>query len=90
MSRVPSNFMNDYKTYITIEDPQRVILSNLPFPSGQKIEIKIKVVDERRLTLAKEMRDLFKELQALPSSQEITEEEIAAEIDAYREHPLGE
>ena len=84
MSRVPSKFMNDYKTYITIEDPQRVILSNLPFQSGQKIEIKIKVVDERRLALAKEMRDLFKELQALPSSQEITEEEIAAEIDAYR------
>jgi|GEM_PF-2720416 antitoxin ParD1/3/4 len=58
MSRVPSKFMNNYKTYITIEDPQRVILSDLPFQSGQKIEIKIKVVDERRLALAKEMRDL--------------------------------
>jgi hypothetical protein len=90
MSRVPSKFMNDYKTYITIEYPQRVILSNLPFPSGQKIENTIKVIDERRLALAKEMRDLFKELQTLPSSQEITEEEIAAEIDAYREPPLGE
>lgn len=31
--------METYKTYITIENPDRVVLSNLPFQVGQRVEI---------------------------------------------------
>jgi hypothetical protein len=34
--------------------------------------------------LANELKALFKEIQALPQAQTITEEDIAAEIAAYR------
>lgn len=29
--------MNAYKKYITITDPSQVILSDLPFPVGQRV-----------------------------------------------------
>ena len=76
--------MTTYKKYLILEDPQKLILSDLPFASGQKIEITISSEVENRKVLIEEMKELFKEIQALPSSQAITEEEIAAEIDAYR------
>jgi hypothetical protein len=76
--------MNTYQTYLTIDNSQQVVLSNLPFAVGTKVEIKIQVVDEKRLAAANQLKDLFKEIQSLPSSQEITEEEISEEIDAYR------
>jgi hypothetical protein len=76
--------MNAYQTYLTIDNSQQVVLSNLPFAVGTKVEIKIQVVDEKRLAAANQLKSLFKEIQSLPSSQEITEEEIREEIDAYR------
>ena len=39
---------------------------------------------EEKKALAKELKTLFKELQSMPSSQTITEEEIAAEVEACR------
>jgi hypothetical protein len=76
--------MNSYQAFITIDNSQQVVLSNLPFEAGTKVEIKIQVVDEKRLASANQLKALFKEIQSLPSSQTITEEEISAEIDAYR------
>jgi len=76
--------MNSYQTFITIDNSQQVVLSNLPFEAGTKVEIYIQVVDEKRLASANQLKALFKEIQSLPSSQTITEEEISAEIDAYR------
>jgi hypothetical protein len=35
-------------------------------------------------SLGKRLRDLFRETQALPGVSQITEEDIAAEIEAYR------
>ncbi len=31
--------MNAYKKYLTINDNQQLILSNLPFNPGQKVEV---------------------------------------------------
>ncbi|MDJ0534513.1 MAG: hypothetical protein QNJ70_18875 [Xenococcaceae cyanobacterium MO_207.B15] len=31
--------MNAYKKYLTIEDPNHLVLSGLPFTSGQRVEI---------------------------------------------------
>ncbi|MBD6619694.1 hypothetical protein FNW02_28725 [Komarekiella sp. 'clone 1'] len=76
--------MNAYKTYITIEDPKQVILSDLPFQAGQRVEVIILAKDNQRATLAEELRKLFKEIQAIHADNPLTDEEIAAEIEAYR------
>lgn len=60
--------MNAYQTYLTIDNSQQVVLSNLPFAVGTKVEIKIQVVDEKRLAAANQLKSLFKEIQSLPSS----------------------
>jgi hypothetical protein len=31
--------MNVYKKYLTIEDPNHIVLSGLPFKLGQRVEI---------------------------------------------------
>ncbi len=37
--------MNTYKTYITIDDTKQIILSDLPFPPGQRVEVIIVIED---------------------------------------------
>jgi hypothetical protein len=76
--------MNAYKTYITIKDPKQVILSDLPFQSGQRVEVIILAENNQRTSLAQKMQELIKETQALHSDNPLTEAEINAEIDAYR------
>ncbi len=76
--------MNAYKKYITIEDPNNVVLSGLPFQSGQRVEIIILADDNSRAEISQKIRKLFDKTQVNPELQEITEEEIAAEIKAYR------
>lgn len=76
--------MNAYKKYITITDPKQVILSDLPFEAGQRIEIIILAEENPRASISKKLRDLFDKTQSLPEVQNITEAEITAEIEAYR------
>lgn len=40
--------------------------------------------NNRRQAMSQKVKNLFDKTQAIPGVQEITEEEIAAEIDAYR------
>jgi antitoxin ParD1/3/4 len=77
--------MNAYKKYITIEDPNHMVLSGLPFKPGQRVEVIILTEDTERETLAEKLRQLFKETQALHQDSPLTDEEIAAEIEAYRQ-----
>ena len=76
--------MEAYRTKIRIKDPKKVILSNLPFRSGQVVEIVVSVPDEDRKAAVQEFKALFKETQSLPQVQALSEEEILAEIEAYR------
>ncbi|MBD2566894.1 hypothetical protein [Anabaena lutea] len=76
--------MNAYKTYITIEDPKQVVLSDLPFQVGQRVEIIVLAEDNPQDTISNKLRNLFDKTQAIPGVEEITDEEIAAEIEAYR------
>jgi hypothetical protein len=80
--------MNSYIKQVTVNDSKQLILSDLPFKPGQQVEIQIKVVEKDRSAIAQELKALFKELQSLPSSEALTEEDIAAEIDAYRQQPV--
>ncbi|MGF1933578.1 MAG: hypothetical protein RM347_004170 [Nostoc sp. ChiQUE02] len=76
--------MNAYKKYITITDPNQVILSDLPFQVGQRVEIIILAEDNPRTEISKKLKDLFDKTQSLPGVQNITETEISAEIEAYQ------
>ena len=76
--------MNTYKKYITIEDPNYVVLSDLPFQAGQRVEVIILAQNNERAVLAQKLRELLKETQALNADNPLTEEEIVAEIEAYR------
>lgn len=76
--------MTIYKAFITIEDPNQVVLSNLPFQKGQRVRVVLVAEDDERATISQRLRNLFKKTQSLPRVSEITEEEIAAEVKAYR------
>lgn len=76
--------MEAYRTKIKINDSKQVILSNLPFRSGQVVEIVVLAEDENRNAAVDEFKALFKETQSLPQARALTEEEILAEIEAYR------
>ena len=75
--------MQAYRTKIKIKDPGELVLSNLPFRSGQVVEVLV-LAEEERENAVKELKALFKETQSLPQARTITEEEIRAEIEAYR------
>ena len=76
--------MTTYKTFITIEDPNQTVLSNLPFQKGQRVRVVLLAEDDERATISQRLRNLFKNTQALPGVNEITEKEIVAEVTAYR------
>ncbi|MDF5718915.1 MAG: hypothetical protein PUP91_00185 [Rhizonema sp. PD37] len=76
--------MKTYKKYITIKDPNHVIWSDLPFQAGQRVEVIIVAENNERAVLAEKLRRLLKETQILHADNPLTEEEIVAEIEAYR------
>lgn len=76
--------MRAYKQYVVIEDPNRVVLSNLPFQVGQRVEVLVIADDPDIDTRVEDLRALFQLTQSLLDVQDITDAEIEAEIDAYR------
>lgn len=73
-----------HKQYITITDPARMELTNLPFRKGQRIEVVMIAEDDNKSAQLDELRALFKKTQALPQVQALTDDMIAEEIEAYR------
>lgn len=73
-----------YKKYVTIKDPAKLELTDLPFRAGQRVEVVVIAEDEERLARVEKLRTLFKETQALPHAQSISEDVIAEEIEEYR------
>ena len=76
--------MKAYRTYLTIKDPKRVILSNVPFRPGQQVEIVVLAVDGDNADRVRALKDLFKATQSLAQAQPLTEDEIMREVEAYR------
>jgi hypothetical protein len=73
-----------YKKYITIKDPENLVLKKLPFRSGQRIEIVMIAEDEKKKVSVQELQKLFKKTQKLPKVKAISESQISEEIKAYR------
>ena len=75
--------MKAYRTYVVVEDPKRVVLTNVPFNAGQRVEV-LMVKEESSERLTEELRTLMKETQALPQVRVLSEAEIREEIEAFR------
>lgn len=73
-----------YEAHITITDPNKITLVDLPFRIGQQVKVVIEIEDKDRAERLRQWKQLFKEIQALPQVQDITEEDIAKEIEDYR------
>jgi len=76
--------MMAYRQYVTVQDPRQIVLSDVPFRAGQRVEVVVIAEEEQPAARVQELRALFKITQALPQAQAISEDEIAAEIAAYR------
>jgi len=76
--------MKAYRTYLTITDPERVVLSNIPFRPGEQVEVLLLAYSSESEESIQALKALFKETQSLPHIRKITEEEIIAEVVAYR------
>lgn len=77
--------MKAYRTYLTITDPKQVILSNMPFRVGEKVEIVVLATeDDNHTERIRQLQELFKETQSLPQAQTLSEDDILREVEAYR------
>ncbi len=73
-----------YRQYATVQKSKQIVLSDLPFQPGQRVEVVVIAEDEQPANRVRELRELFQITQTLPQAQAITEDDIAAEIAAYR------
>ena len=73
-----------FKRTVTVEDPDRVVLSGLPFRRGQRIEIVVLADEGRPGTRARGLRNVLRATQRLTAAQPVSEKQISAEIAAYR------
>ena len=73
-----------YRQYVTVQKSKQIVLSDLPFLPGQRVEVVVIAEDQPAANRVRELRELFQATQALPQAQAISEDEIAAEIAAYR------
>ncbi len=76
--------MNTYRRRLVVQDPKQIVLSDVPFQTGQEVEITLRSVEQPTVERKNELRALFKKTQSLPQIQTLTEEDILAEIEAYR------
>jgi hypothetical protein len=76
--------MKAYRTYLTITNPGEVVISNVPFAAGQEVEVLLLVREKEQTSSLQQLDALLKKTQALPQVQVLTDEDIAAEIEAYR------
>lgn len=73
-----------FKKIVTVEDPDRVVLSGLPFRPGQRVEIVMIAEEDQPEARVAELKRLLRACQGIPAAVTVSEEEIADEIAAYR------
>ena len=73
-----------YRQYATVQKSKQIVLSDVPFQPGQQVEVVVLAEEGQSINLVRELREVLQTTQSLPQAQAISEEEIAAEIAAYR------
>lgn len=76
--------MKAYRTYLTVTNPKEVVIPDVPFAAGQVVEVLFLVREEDQATSLQQLDALLKKTQASPQVQALTDDDIAAEIKAYR------
>lgn len=76
--------MSTYRRRLVVQDPKQIVLSDVPFQTGQEVEITLRSVAQPKVERKNDLRALLKKTQSLPQIQTLTEEDILAEIEAYR------
>nr|VFJ65771.1 MAG: hypothetical protein BECKDK2373C_GA0170839_113511 [Candidatus Kentron sp. DK] len=71
------------KHQVTMDNSRNLLLSNLPYRIGQKLTV-IVMAEEELQRRQQKWKNFFKQLQALPVAQGLTDDDIAREINAYR------
>lgn len=73
-----------YKKYVTIQKKGNLVLNDLPFRQGQRVEVLIIAEEEERKKRVSDLRTLLKKTQKLPKVKAVSDATIAEEIAAYR------
>ncbi len=73
-----------YKRTVTIQNPRELVLNDLPFEAGQRVEVVLLAEESQSDDVLSELQKLLRDTQALPPARTITDEEIIAEIEAWR------
>ena len=76
--------MNTYRKRLVVQDPKQIVLSDVPFQTGQEVEVILRSAERPAIERKNDLRALLKKTQSLPQIQTLTEEDILAEIEAYR------
>lgn len=76
--------MDTYRVRTRVSKDGQLSITGIPFRAGAEVEVTVRGERQDRQVLVNELKTLFKEIQSLPQAQTITEEEIVAEIAAYR------
>ncbi|MDE2800448.1 MAG: hypothetical protein OXI94_17435 [Gemmatimonadota bacterium] len=76
--------MNTYRRRLVVQDPKQIVLSDVPFQTGQEVEVILRSTERPARERKNDLRALLKKTQSLPQIQTLTEEDILAEIEAYR------
>jgi antitoxin ParD1/3/4 len=77
--------MQSYRRKLVIQDPNQVVLTNLPFKAGQHVEVLVFEEDSDVATRVQRWQKAFRDTQTVVQPRKITEEEIAVEIAAHRD-----
>jgi len=77
--------MKAFKTYSVISGSKQVILSDMPFGVGDRVEVVVSRAENgTRSDRVRKLKALFKKTQSLPQARSSTKDEILREIEAYR------
>lgn len=82
--------MATYEVYTTVDKDKNIVVSDVPFGIGQRVKVILMATNGESTQRVRKLEKLFKRTQALPQAQKISEDEIAAEIAAYRSNLTGE
>ncbi len=76
--------MKAYHTYLTVTDPEQIVIFDAPFRTGEKVEIVVMTAEDNHKERVRELKALFKETQSLPQIQILSEDDILREVEAHR------
>ncbi len=76
--------MNTYRKRLIVQDSKQIVLSDVPFQTGQEVEVILRSTERPAIERKNDLRVLLMKTQSLPQVQTLTEEDILAEIEAYR------